>query len=90
MTETGALSISAAVSDSQFEELRDSPVVNVTDYTGMGPMGEFDVFVSFSLPADPVAQCYAPDCEQPVVWREGIHESYCSEECAVEAREGRR
>lgn len=79
---------SAAVSESTFEDLRESRNVTVTDWTGMGSMSEFDVFLSLSLPSDPVTECYNPNCEELVRWQRNIHEAYCSEGCAVEAREG--
>jgi len=35
------------------------------------------------------AECYHPNCSEPVTWPAGMHEVYCSEECATEAREGK-
>lgn len=36
-----------AVSESAFERMKANQNINITDYPGMGPQSEFDVFVSF-------------------------------------------
>lgn len=40
---------SCAVTDSTFEELKDSDTVQVMDWHGMGTQTEFDVFVSLKI-----------------------------------------
>jgi len=47
----GADGYSAAVTEEEFERMKKDPRIRVTDYTGMGPMSEFDVFVSFGIVA---------------------------------------
>jgi len=42
-------SFSAAVFESVFEEMKESPYITVTDYAAMGPMPEQDFYVSFTV-----------------------------------------
>jgi len=46
-------SFGVAVSESTFEAMRDSPYVSVTDWSAMGSMSDFDVYVSFTVTGDP-------------------------------------
>jgi len=46
---TASDGFSAAVSEAEFEKMKNDPRIQVTDHTGMGPMSEFDVFASFGL-----------------------------------------
>lgn len=46
MSEIEQRSFSGAFTEQQFEELRESYYFTVTDWTGMGPMTEFDVYAS--------------------------------------------
>lgn len=40
---------STAVTEGEFERMKNDPRLRVTDFTGMGPMSEFDVFVSWDF-----------------------------------------
>jgi len=42
---------SVAVMEDDLERMKNDPRIRVTDHTGMGPMSEFDVFVSFGIVA---------------------------------------
>lgn len=48
-TEVGQYGTHAAVSETEFENLQNCPLVTITDYAGMGTMSEFDYFVSFTI-----------------------------------------
>jgi len=42
-------SFDAAVFESTFEAMGDSPYISVTDWSAMGAMSDFDVYVSFTV-----------------------------------------
>jgi hypothetical protein len=43
---------SVAVTESAFDRMKSDPRIRITDHTGMGPMSEFDIFVSFGVVED--------------------------------------
>jgi hypothetical protein len=53
-----------ATYEGDFERMKDDPNIQVTDYSGMGSMSEFDVFVSYSVNAE----IELPDLEQFADW----------------------
>lgn len=40
---------SVAMTEAEFERMKNDQDIRVTDWTGMGTMSEFDVFVSFGV-----------------------------------------
>ena len=63
----GVDGFSAAVTEDEFERMQNDPRIRVTDHTGMGPMSEFDVFLSWGF----VDQEEDDADECPYCWGEG-------------------